>query len=73
MYPDCIIDVTAAWKKSCVLSVRPDFHMTNNLSIAVHALASRALMSFSVDEILVVRYLATTFRELPFSVEMSPF
>ena len=44
------IDTTAAWKKmSFILSDRPDFHMTDSLSIAVYAFASRVLMSFSVD------------------------
>ena len=37
--------------------------MTDNLSIAVHASASQALMSFSVDEMLISA----------FSVEMLPF
>ena len=35
-----------------ILSVTSDFHMTDSLSIAVHAFASRMLMSFSVDETL---------------------
>ena len=48
------IDTTAAWKKLCfILSVR--FHMTDNLLIAVHVLASRVSMSFSVDETLLPR------------------
>ena len=48
--------------------------MTDNLSIAVHAFASRVLMSFSVDEMLLPRYvnLSASFREPPFNVEMSP-
>ena len=32
-----------------ILSVRSDFHMTDYLSLAVHALASRELMSVSID------------------------
>ena len=48
--------MTAAWKKPCfILSVRYDFHMTNSLSIAVHAFASYMSMSFSVDETLLPR------------------
>ena len=46
--------MTAAWKKF-VLSDRIDFQMINNLLIAVHAFASRLLMSFSVDEMLIPR------------------
>ena len=48
--------------------------MTDSLLIAVHAFASRVLMSFSVDETLLSRQgsLFTIFRGLPFSVEMSP-
>ena len=33
-----------------ILSDRSVFHMTDSLSITVHAFASRVLMSFSVDE-----------------------
>ena len=48
--------------------------MTDNLSIADHALASRVLMSFSVDETLLPRLvnLSASFREPPFRVEMFP-
>ena len=48
--------------------------MTDSLSMAVHTFASRMLMSFSVDETLFPRLviLYTSFRELPFSVQMSP-
>ena len=43
-----IIDTAAAWKKKLcfILSVRSDFHMTYNPSIAVNAFASPVLMSF---------------------------
>ena len=49
--------------------------MVDNISIAVHAYASRILMSFSVDETLPRRYvnLSSNFREPPFKEEMSPF
>ena len=44
------IDTTTAWKKlRFILSVRCDFHMIDNLSIAVHVFVSRVSMSFSVD------------------------
>ena len=69
------INMTAAWKKLCfVLSVRSDFHMTDSLSIAVHAFASCVLMSILVDETLLPRLvnLSMSFIELPFSVEMLP-
>ena len=50
------IDTTAAWKKPrFILSVRSDFHMTDILSIAVHAFVSQVWMSVSVDEILLPR------------------
>ena len=43
-------DTTTTWK-NCLfnLSVRLDFHMIDNLFIAVHAFPIRALTSFSVD------------------------
>ena len=48
------IDTAAAWKKlRFILSVRSDFNMTDSQSIAVHAFASRVLMSVSVDETLL--------------------
>ena len=48
--------------------------MTESLLIAVHAFASHMLMSFSVDETLLPKKvnLSTRFRDLPFSVELSP-
>ena len=73
VYPYSSIDTTAAWKKlQFILSDRFGFHITDNLSIAVHLFASHVLMSFSVDETLVPRYgnLATRFREPSFRVEM---
>ena len=75
MHPYSSIDTTAALKKLCfILSLWSDFHMTNCLLVAVHAFASRVLMSFSVNETLLRRQvnLSTSFRELPFSVKMSP-
>ena len=51
------------------------FHMTDNLSVAVVAFASRMFMSVLVGETLVTRSvnISTNFKEPPFSVEMSPF
>ena len=51
VHPYSSINTTAAWKKlRFILSVRSNFHMTDSLSIAVHAFVSRVSMSFSVDE-----------------------
>ena len=68
------IDTIAAWKNCFILSSRSDFSMTNSLSIAVHAFASHVLISFSIDETLLLRSVSvsTSFRNLPLSVEMSP-
>ena len=56
VHPYGSIDATAAWKKlRFISSVRSDFHMTDSLSIAVHAFASCVLMSVSVDETLLPR------------------
>ena len=38
------------------LSVRSDFHMIINLSIAIHVLSLQMLILLSVDEILLLRY-----------------
>ena len=48
--------------------------MINCLTIAVYAYAGCLLISLSVDESLILRYmyLNTNFREPPFSVDMSP-
>ena len=67
---------TAAWKKLCfTLSDMFDSHMTDDISIAVHAFASRLLMWFSVDETLLPRLmnLSIISWDSPFSVEMLPF
>ena len=49
--PYSSIDSTPAWKKLRFISFdRSDFHTTDTLSIA-----SRVLMSFSVDETLLLR------------------
>ena len=75
MHPYSSIDTTAGWKKlRFILSVRSDFHMTDRLSVAVHAFASRVLMSVSVNETLLTRLvnLSTSFRELTLSEGTSP-
>ena len=73
-YPWGKIDTTTAWKKLCfVLLDRLDFDMIDYLLIAIHAFTSRIFMSFSVDEMLLLRYmnLSIDFREPPFRVEIS--
>ena len=56
MHPHSRIDKTTASKKlRFILSDKSDFHMIDNLSIAVYAFASRILMSFSIDEMLPPR------------------
>ena len=56
IHPYSNIDTTPAWKKLCfILLDRSDFHMTDNLSIAVYAFASHVVMSFSIDETLLPR------------------
>ena len=43
-------DMTTTWKKCRFsLSVRPNFHMTDNLFVASHAFLIRVLTSLSVD------------------------
>ena len=71
VHPYSRIDTTAAWKKlHFISSDRSDFDMINNLSIAVQAITRLILMSLSVNEILLPRYLnlSTIFREMPFWV-----
>ena len=57
LFPYSSTDTTTAWKNRRVsLSLRSDFHMTDNLFIADHAFPMRVLTSFFVDEILLPRY-----------------
>ena len=63
-FSKCLISVhmvhpySAAWKKlRFILLDKSDFHMIDNLLIAVHAFASCTMMSFSVDETLIPRYM----------------
>ena len=47
VHPYSRIDKTTAWKRlRFILSDRYDFHMIDNLLIAIHAFTSRILMSF---------------------------
>ena len=57
VHPYSRIDTPAASKKSrFILLDRLEFHMIDNLSIAVHALARNILMLLSVDETQLPRY-----------------
>ena len=56
VHPFSSMDTTTNWKKLClILSDKSKFRMTESLSSAVHAFASRVLMLFSVDETLLPR------------------
>ena len=71
VHPYSSINTTAVRKKlRFIWSVSSCFHMTGRLSIAVHAFASRMLMSVSVDETLLssLGNLSTSSRELPFII-----
>ena len=66
---------TTAWKKlRFILSDRSDFLMTDSLSRADYPFASRVLMSFSVDEMLLPWSvnMSTSFWETPFNIDMPP-
>ena len=70
VHPYSCTDTTTA----LILSVTSEFHMTDSLSQVAPAFARFVLISFLVDETLLPRSVnfSTIFRELPFSVEMSP-
>ena len=54
VYPFSSTDKAKAWKKSLfILSERLDFHMIDNLLIAIHIFTWHMLTSLSVDEILL--------------------
>ena len=64
-----------AWKKSWfILLAVSDFQMIDNLSIAFQAFARGMLTSFSVDGMLLLRYInsSTKSRGLPLKMEMAP-
>ena len=75
VHPYSSIGTASAWKKSCfILLERSDFHMIDNISIAVHAFSVQKLTLLLVYEILLLRYVncSTNFRGLPLKVEMAP-
>ena len=56
VHPYCSTGTVTNWKKSLlILSERSDYHMINNLLIAVHTSARCILTSLLVDEILPPR------------------
>ena len=68
------MDTDTAWKKLCFISYSLNFHLIDNQSVAIHTLAWYMLISLSVDEILLPKYVkwSTHFRGLPLWVEMFP-
>ena len=55
------MDTTAAWKiLRFILSDRADFNMTDNLSMPVDTFACHEVVSFSVDETLLLRLVTRT-------------
>ena len=68
-------NMAPAWKNSnLILSERIDFHMVDNLLIAVHVFSMHMLTLLSVDEILLPKYVncSTNLRGLLSNVEMEP-
>ena len=68
-------DTATAKKKSCFIALeRSNFHMIDNLSIAVHTFAVHMLTLLSVDEILLPKYVnrPTNFRSLSLKLVMAP-
>ena len=66
VHPYSRINTITTWKKlRFILLDQSVFCMIDNLTIAVHVFVSSILMSFSVDETLLPRYvnLSTSFRE----------
>ena len=63
--------MASAWKNFCfILSVRSDFHMVMNLSIAVHTIPMWILALLSVDEILLLMYIKLSYNFK--GLEMAP-
>ena len=51
------MDTVTSWEKlSLILSERSDFYTIVNLSIAIHARLTRLMLTSSVDEMLLLRY-----------------
>ena len=74
IHPYSSMNLDIAWKKCFILSDKSEFHMINNLSRAYYTFTRCILTSFSVDEILLPRYVysSTNFRGLPLRMEMAP-
>ena len=67
-----IYTTTAGKKSDFILSEKSDFHMIDNLSIAVHRFIICILTSFSVDKILLSTW-SSNYRGLPLKVEIVLF
>ena len=68
------IDTATVWKKFYfILSDGSDFHIIDAKSIPFHAFAWRIVISLSVDEILLPKYvkLSTNFRRLSLRAEIA--
>ena len=75
MRPYSSIYIATDWKKSHFISSDwSDFHMIDILSLIVNGFARCTLISLSVDQILLPKYvnLPTNFRGWPLKVEMVP-
>ena len=76
VHPYSRLGTAALWKKSCfILFDRLDFLMIDNLSTRLHAFPRSILISHSIDEMLLPRYMkfSSHFREPPLRVKTSPF
>ena len=67
-------DTATSWKNShFILTDRWDFHIVDNLSVAIHVLPMRIMISLSINEILLPWYAKCfiNFRGLLFNEEMA--
>ena len=66
------MDTVTAWKKPrFILSDSSGFYIIDNLSLTFYAFAWRILISLSVDEILLLRYVNLSSKSLPLRVNMA--
>ena len=75
VHPFSSIYTNASWKKSHFISSdRPDLHMIDSLTIAVHAFARNILTSLSTDETWLPRdvNLSSNFWGPPFTMQTTP-
>ena len=74
LQPYCSTDMATTWKKSILFYQRSNFHVIDNVSVAVHVFPIRVLISLSVDEIVPPGYgnCSSNFRGWPFNVDIAP-